>query len=53
MWIQHSDFRFNFTTWDELVHFPIHQQKPKVPYKIHHFWPCISFGTSFLCFREI
>ena len=26
MWIRHLDFRFNFTTWDELVQLPIHQQ---------------------------
>ena len=24
--IRHSDLCFNFTTWDELVHLPIHQE---------------------------
>lgn len=32
MWIQHSDFRFNFITWDELAHLSIHQQG--APWKI-------------------
>jgi len=27
MWIRYSDFRFNFTTWDELVHLSIHQRE--------------------------